>query len=215
MLWPLTHEGPVCVRQREQSRVPRTLVKGPATPTLWNTCSTCSVFFCFAPSKQLWLQPAFDVCWTFCSSLCQAEKRPQWTCARVLENLLGGSKERKMEGRREEERRGQRESEIKKGRKNLLPLATVLASLSCPPCLDLRVSQLGLVCVCAAKCWLISPRISPPQPLISPNQPPHQHWCKKKRRKNYADCKKWGWSEGRGEEILNKWLWNADSAVLT
>lgn len=68
----------MCVRQPEQSHVPRTPVKSAAAPTLWRTCSTCSVFFCFAPSKQLRLQPAFDVCWTFCSRLCQAEKRPQW-----------------------------------------------------------------------------------------------------------------------------------------
>lgn len=31
------------------------------------------------------------------------------------------------------------------------------------------VSELRLVCMCAAKCWLISPRIS--RPLISPNYP--------------------------------------------
>lgn len=33
------------------------------------------------------------------------------------------------------------------------------------------VSQLGLACMCAAKCCLISLRISQPQLLISPNQP--------------------------------------------
>lgn len=77
-------------------------------------------------------------------------------------NLLGGSKERETEGRREGERWGQRESKIKKKGERIFSLWQVPASLSCPPCLDLRVSQLGLVCVCAAKCWLISPRISPP-----------------------------------------------------
>lgn len=75
----VTSDSYVCARQREQSHVPRTPVKGTATPTLWRTCLTCSVFFCFTPSKRLRLQPAFDVCWTFCSSLCQTEKRPQWT----------------------------------------------------------------------------------------------------------------------------------------
>lgn len=112
-LW-LTREPYVCVREREQSHVPRTPVQGAATPALWRTCSTCSVFFCFAPSKQPRLQPAFGVCCTFCSSLCQAERRPQWTRARVLEDPQRIEKERKMEGRREGERRGQRESKIKK-----------------------------------------------------------------------------------------------------
>lgn len=65
------------------------------------------------------------------------------------------------EGEREKDE-DREKARLKNGRENLLPLATVPASLSCPPCLDLRVSQLGLVCVCAAKCWLISPRISLP-----------------------------------------------------
>lgn len=41
--------------------------------------------------------------------------------ARLLKNLLGGSKERKMEGRRKGGRRGQRESEIKKREKESSP----------------------------------------------------------------------------------------------
>lgn len=77
-----------------------------------------------------------------------------WTHTCILENLLRGEQEKEIEGRRGEEERMKDEDRAQmhgrlrgregktenwRERETLLPLATALVSLSCRPCLDLRL----------------------------------------------------------------------------
>lgn len=159
-LW-LMGDPYVCVRQWEQSHVPRT-TKAPRRRPFEELVRLVVCFSALLPPNSSGCSRRLTAVGRFARAFVR-QKRDH--SGRALAFSKTSSEDRKKGRWREGEggKDGDREKvRLKKGRENLLPLATVPASLSCPPCLDLKVSQLGLVCVCAAKCWLISPRISPP-----------------------------------------------------
>lgn len=151
----------VCARQWEHSRVPRT-TKALRRQPFEELVRLVVCFSALLPPNSSGCSWRLTAVGRFARAFVRQKRDHSGRGLAFSKTSSEESKERKMEGRRGGKDGDREKARLKKGRENLLPLATVPASLSCPPCLDLKVSQLGLVCVCAAKCWLISLRISPP-----------------------------------------------------